>query len=499
MSKTLVTRLVALTFKLQLQVLLLCSCLIAFASSSGTTCNTTVHNDYSIGSSILQEMPASSSVCCDACVANPKCAAFVVHGDTCFLKGDLANGHTKVDNNAGIVRGNPPPFPPPSPPSPPSPPPPPPPPGYPNFQVKSVLPQPVIGQAQGTANGIMHGFEGGRWWQESDGSYTMIPSEAIGDLPVKSPVWDLHMKVSLWRSKDGVSWNRSTTLVNSSSDCTGVDPCGAIFSPFTAFDNATNRFYLFYTCYATPGCHQVNGQQMRMQSAVHGRQGIAGPYVNRTIALNVEGVGGDPLWWEGNGNCANSTDRKTCAGHGIWGLHPYLLLPNGTWYAVYGSAWHVGLVAADHGLGGEWRRVITNPHEAISWSIDGPWPKGIPGGAPPPPGTHFNGPSIENPILTKSQDGKFWLMIWDAMERYWPERKNHVGLSYSADGIHNWTAAQYVLIAPNGTDPCGHTRTPYGLVAMPSHGKGVYAVLFTGDAQYENVCYALLENLSELE
>lgn len=312
------------------------------------------------------------------------------------------------------------------------------------------------------------------------------------------------MKVGLWRSRDGMHWKREATLANSSSDCSGKDPCGAIFSPFTAFDTDSNRYYLFFTCYATPGCHQANGQQMRMQSSVLGRGGLAGPYVNRTVALNLEGVGGDPQWWEGNGNCsafpANSTGRRECAGHGIWGLHPYLRADNGTWFAVYGSAWHVGLAAADNGLGGSFRRVSTNAHGAISWSIDGPWPQGVPGGQPPPPGTQFNGPSMENPILTRSQDGKFWLMVWDAMERYWPERKNHLGFSASRDGIHNWTTAQYVLVEPDPkVAPCGHTRTPYGLVAAPEEGPGMYRVLFTGDTgSFEPVCSALVRNTAEV-
>ena len=467
--------------------------------ASAATCNATLRPGWSVGTRILAVLPSPSmAACCASCLAEPSCLTLVLDGSSCYLKADALDAHPKPGGTAGFLRAPaPPPAPTPSPR---------PPPGAPWFSLAAALPTPAIGKAAGEQYGIGHGFEGGRWVTPGSvasgtdlGAFAaaMLPSEAIGDLPAGAPRWDLHMRVGLWATADGTGasgWTRLKTLLNSSSDCSGVDPCGAIFSPFTAFDAEDGRLHLFATCYETPGCKQTNGQQMHYTLSAPGNSLAAlqaGDFGGRTVALNMEGVGGDPDWWEGNGNCtqlypnASSPGRRACAGHGIWGLHPFHRFGNGTWLALYGSAWHVGLAAADGGLGGAWRRV-----GLISDKIDGPWPS--------------QGPSIENPIVSRTADSKYYVMVWDAMTRSWPERGNKVGLSYAAilpdaqGGLSDWAPAQYLLVEPaNGTHPCGATRTPYGLVS--TNRTGEYLLLFTGSTgTYENVCQAVLTNHGEL-
>ena len=76
-----------------------------FASTG--TCNATIRSDWSVGSKILKNIVASSSdVCCAACTAEPACLAFVLHGTTCYLKGDAQGGHSKTGNTAGYVRAH---------------------------------------------------------------------------------------------------------------------------------------------------------------------------------------------------------------------------------------------------------------------------------------------------------------------------------------------------------------------------------------------------------
>jgi hypothetical protein len=469
--------------------------------TSAASCNATLRVNWSAGAQIVDILYDSTiTSCCAACLAAAPCVVFVVDGSTCYLKADVANSQAKNGNTAGFLRAPaPPPVPTPTPR-------PPPPPGAPWFSLSSAQPVPAIGKSTGMQYGIGRGFEGGRWLDAGSVAsglelgpfaFAMIASEAINDLPSGHPLWDLHMTVGLWVTANTAgsgNWTRLKTLLNSSSDCSGVDPCGAIFSPFTGYDPADGHVHLFATCYATPGCHQVNGQQMLYTLSVPGNSLAAleaGEFVDRSVALNIEGAGGDPAWWEGNGNCtqlwpnASSAGRYTCAGHRVWGLHPFHRLTNGTWLALYGSSWHVGLAAADSGLGGKWRRI-----GLISDKIDGPWPA--------------QGPSIENPIVTRTADGKFFVMVWDAMTRYWPERINMVGLSYAAilpdaqGGLSDWAPAQYLLVEPaNGTFPCGSTRTPYGLIA--TNRTGEYLMLFTGDTgTYENVCQVVLMNHGEL-
>ena len=89
--------------------------LCAFAEVD-RTCNATMFTGKSIGGTAYRQLKGSTvaTACCAACVADPKCAAFVTADDgaraaagrgECLLKADLQNLHAKATNDCGIVRG----------------------------------------------------------------------------------------------------------------------------------------------------------------------------------------------------------------------------------------------------------------------------------------------------------------------------------------------------------------------------------------------------------
>ena len=245
-----------------------------------------------------------------------------------------------------------------------------------------------------------------------------------------------------------------------------------------------NLFYVGYTC--DPG--QVNGAIYRLVSQTPGPGGVAGPYPhdNATIILDLEGVGGPSALWEGS-----AKDQ------GDDSFYPWQLV-NGTWVGFFGvhdktgdtgdnstRTWKVGLVVADT-LAGPWRRLNSlNPAEYIET------PEGI-----------------ENPIVTQTSDGKYFVAVYDALM---PDQiggsNDVVGISTSADGIH-FSKAQYVHLNATASG-CGKpVRTPQGLVPEPTKCKGCYSMLYTGHGasttssdsgseSYKNVCWVLLRNINE--
>mgnify|MGYP002262179434 CR=1 FL=1 len=70
-------------------------------------CNATLHTGMSVGGNAYKTFNGGAAECCAACVADPKCAAFVTSTSTrgdCFLKADLSGPHAKAPNNPAIVR-----------------------------------------------------------------------------------------------------------------------------------------------------------------------------------------------------------------------------------------------------------------------------------------------------------------------------------------------------------------------------------------------------------
>eukprot|EP01047_Picozoa_sp_COSAG01_P044154 COSAG01_NODE_3971_length_5480_cov_21.700242_2_plen_204_part_00 len=105
-------------------------------------------------------------------------------------------------------------------------------------------------------------------------------------------------------------------------------------------------------------------------------------------------------------------------------------------------------------------------------------------------------PGIENPVVVRSQDNKWWIAVYHIYTGA------TIGVSYSKDGLH-WTRQEGDLRL--GTAYCGDVvTTACGLVPEPSKGKGVYSLLYTasgkcssGTCESESVCQAYLINAPE--
>eukprot|EP00039_Didymoeca_costata_P017169 m.316260 g.316260 ORF g.316260 m.316260 type:complete len:369 (+) comp16501_c0_seq17:43-1149(+) len=344
----------------------------------------------------------------------------------------------------------------------------------PDFELVKALPYPVINSTRahmwpGAPNS---GFEGGLYFRTSDGKYHLFPSECMLDR--KGVPWDVHMESHHWTSPDGINnWIREELIYNSSANMNGTDRRGAIWAPMPIFDTSEqlwNLFYVGYTC--NPG--QVDGAIYRLTSSKPGLNGIAGPYANATIILDMEGVGGDVEPWEGG-------DAKRDQGDDSF--FPWQL-DNGTWMAFYGAhskastkdpTWKVGLITADK-LAGPWRRMPwLNPAEYIET------PEGI-----------------ENPIVTRTTDKTFYVAVFDALM---PDQihghSDVVGITYAADGVH-FSAAQYVSLNASYSGCGSPVRTAQGLVPEPEMCAGCYSMLYTGHGNgYANECWVLLRNKAE--
>ena len=200
-------------------------------------------------------------------------------------------------------------------------------------------------------------------------------------------------------------------------------------------------------------------------------------------------------------------------------------LPNGSFYSFRNNVpnartvnggradFSVGLERAtvDGGrtLGGP--RVGVNALDGAGWAYDNntvPFPCGP-----------------ENPIVSRSTDGKWWYAVYDALEQMPNDGSKKgscsdyrtralcksktqcdaIGIAWSPDGV-TWTAdATTLLRVQTVGHPCGQIRTPLGLVAEPERCVGCYSVLWTGysnlkgtdSSGYTPVCHAVVKQTNE--
>ena len=193
-------------------------------------------------------------------------------------------------------------------------------------------------------------------------------------------------------------------------------------------------------------------------------------------------------------------------------------LPNGSYYSFRNNVpgardFSVGLERAtvDGGrtLGGPRTGVWTE--DGAGWAYDNnsvPFPCGP-----------------ENPIVSKSSDGKWYYAVYDALEQVPndgskkgscadPQKRalcksktqcDAIGVAWSLDGL-TWTAnATTVLRVQTNQHPCGQIRTPLGLVPEPELCFGCYSVLWTGYSDlkgtdrngYTPVCHAVIKQKNE--
>lgn len=304
------------------------------------------------------------------------------------------------------------------------------------LRLLSQHPRPVITIRHPDAAGNQYGFEGGRV-VKLGATYHLFTSEMVSD-----PIW-VKMKLGYWRSADGLTWKRAATVFESSGEFEGKDPRAALWSPLPVFDDAGNRWNLFYVAYrsapGTGGQFLLNhkGEIWRAVSEKPGREGISGPYKDIGVVMRP---GPDSGPWEG----LQGTDS----------FFPYRV--GRQWYALYGSA-RTEKVPIEHWLVG----MATAP------AIAGPW-KRLPHLSPAPIEKVF----IENPIVEPLPKGGY-LCVYDS------QGADTIGYAYSADGVH-WNPGKRLVIQPKAAEWAKDVRTPLGLVA---EGGGLYSVYYTGFEQ----------------
>jgi len=309
------------------------------------------------------------------------------------------------------------------------------------FEVINVHDGPVLKKGDLGTEGNEYGFEGGRAFRFK-GEYHMFTSETFGD-----PKW-VKMRLAHWKSKDGIKWERVSTLYESSGDFTGKDPRAAFWSPMPYYNEKEGRWNLTYVAYkckpSTDHSWYINheGRIWRAVSSVLGKDGLDGPYVDLRIILEP---GPDSNPWEG-----------------LQGTDSFFMYPVGDkWYAFYGSAntehwpcsfWGVGLAKADD-MAGPWKRCNElNPVDLKS-------------------------KFAENPVVTQFPDGTYIAMVdGGGINRTF-------GYTLSKDGIH-WTKATFINLEPEVKKWWTLMRTPLGLIP---EGDNIYTVFFTALMEMQDV------------
>ena len=313
---------------------------------------------------------------------------------------------------------------------------------------------PVIKQGDPGTEDNKYGFEGGRAFKYK-GEYQLFTAERFGNPII------IKMRLGHWKSKDGIKWQRVSTLYESSGNFTGEDPRAALWAPMPYYNEKEGRWNLFYIAYRckpndpTGWYENYEGRIWRAVSTVSGYDGLYGPYKDIGVILEP-GPDSDP--WEG----LQGTDSF------------YAYQVGNEWYGFYGSAqtqadinpdypkWAVGLVKAPE-LAGPWKRCSEmNPIK-------------------------FHPVFAENPIVVKLEDGRYTATLDGG-------RPTQFGYAFSDDGIH-WTKAAFIDLDLEFKQWWTLMRTPLGLIP---EDDGTYTVFYTAYTETDFACLGMVK-LKEID
>lgn len=290
---------------------------------------------------------------------------------------------------------------------------------------------PVLGKGDPGTEDIRHGFEGGRVIRQ-DGWYHLFTSEQAGD-----PKW-VKMRLAYWRSRNGLHWQRVSTLFESSGDYTGEDPRAALWSPMPVYNDEDSTWYMTYVAYrCKPDSRQqflnnYDGRIWQARSLVKGEEGIGGPYEDVAVIQEAGPLADD---WEG-----------------LQGSDSFFPFRAGNkWLAFTGSA-KTGKLPIEF-----WGNGL-----ALAPALTGPWIR-LSERSPVDFGTNFS----ENPIVTELGDGTL-IAVMDS-------HGSGFGYALSADGL-NWSAMKYVEVTDKLRPWWAEFRTPLGLIP---EGDRTFSVFFT--------------------
>ena len=365
---------------------------------------------------------------------------------------------------------------------------------------------PVIGPQHPDVikHSIQSGFETGQYFTLNGTHY--YTANELGTCAHSGILWDLVTRAALWSAPASSGpWSRLITLRNGShmqtvcqpasavcakpcsdSCCSGTEenPSFVTWAPTlihaqsSVNESGKAVWNLFYS--SNQNSHKGDQAFNGMTWAVSTTESILGPYVD------VRGTNGTSLPPGGEGVVNVAVNSS----------HSF-------------SAWRL--------RNGSWAGFRNNVPGAKSFSAGLIVPAGdptVPGGAWKPAGPDLaSGTNCsagfcyapENPVVTTmSTDGKYYLAVYDALSA----GSGEIGLAFSTDGV-TWQYSQILAVQIGDNQPCGHVRTPLGLVPEPSRCQGCYSVLWTGHLStaglggssgstgFSPVCHAIVRNINE--
>ncbi len=310
------------------------------------------------------------------------------------------------------------------------------------LELLALQPTPVVPKSTALASGVQFGFEGGTAHKVGE-RYYVFTTECVAEPKTAAS------RLALYVSDDGIAFTHHSTVLDLHGDWRDPATFWNPWSPMVVFDEALNRWSLFYVHYVRkPGSDQpynMTGRMARLDSSTLGREGITGPWVKAGL---IDLADDQPDPWEGSCKVVSFYPYKAADGL-WWGFYgsnnaPEFIPPHDLPQEGSAMKFWVGLAkSADNTLTGRWdRQTALNP---VLMDPD----------------------FMENPVVTRLREDLF-ICVYDG--------GNTHGISYafSRDGV-KWDAEQ-VLALPDAPAWLKAIRTPLGLI---EENDGSYTIFFT--------------------
>ena len=299
-----------------------------------------------------------------------------------------------------------------------------------------------------------YGLEDGIVVRAESGDLVMIGAEMFSD-----PKW-VKMRLGVWRSQNGMIWQRRRTLRESSGLTDGTDKHAASWGPFLLRDPTTKRWVLSYVGYRSGG-HNYSGWLTNFEGTIYfaeaAEPGDAG----------LDSDFGDSGDWRSTDRVLLSPDSfpsgtwYPCQGlQGTDSMYPYQLA-DGSFAALIGTSHQEAGWQPSQPGEGKWPVSL-----ALAPTLQGPWTRHNPFDPSHPeeaPCLNLTNGHTENPIVSPLPSGTGYLAVHD-----WLDREGEgFGVACSADGIR-WQPSTLVPLA-------GGVRTPFGILPMTAAEQEAHA------------------------
>lgn len=295
-----------------------------------------------------------------------------------------------------------------------------------SLELLEVTQEPLIGRHTPGAENIRWGCEGGLVLEES-GYVHVFTTEC------HAPPKISNTRLAHWRSPDGVTFERVSTLCEADSPAPDHLRSAMPWTPYPIFNDEEDRWNLFYVGYGSGSGSDT--QIIRSVSEKPGREGLGGPYAPADCPIRG-GADADP--WEGTGSAVSFFPFKVRHG----------------WLGFFGC----NQVNTRNDV-----RFI--PGLARSPSLSGPWTR-LSHRNPVKMDDRF----IENPIVYPVGDDHF-VTFYDG------ETVHGIAYAYSHGG-ETWSREKVLWLESPPTPWAWWMRTPLGLIPREDGGHWLYYTAF---------------------